>query len=448
MSKLKVWLYVALSYIISIQCTLAQEVKVDFTEKRQMIKYMGINMEGYHTTGGTEILKSSLAEMLSSLPVNAVRVGLPLKEWEPVNDNKFADVINEQGFTSTTQPISNSFERLVCLKNRNLVIWLSIWDMADWNIQNPSQENNRRIRDLDEMVESITAYLLEARKKYGVEVRWISINEPTMATETGYGGYNIGMSVKEQIALIKKSTRKFRKHDIKTQWMIAVHSVYPSELRQAQLMFEEVKDCVAGFDFHSYWLHNSDRVSHVASWGHWILTTGLPAYCGELDYDNNFWKRTSEDKKDWITHGMETAKLYALVYNSARASGSFPWYASRPGLMTPYSYVALHYHSHLLPGYRIVETSVSDSELSVVAAGNGQDWAMIVQNSSSRHKVVKIKGCIGNTAQVIASYNDNYGIKKDDISIIEGEIHLQMKPHSLYSLGNNLNPISSVSVKR
>ena len=102
MSKLKVWLYVALSYIISIQCTLAQEVKVDFTEKRQMIKYMGINMEGYHTTGGTEILKSSLAEMLSSLPVNAVRVGLPLKEWEPVNDNKFAEVINEQGFTSTS----------------------------------------------------------------------------------------------------------------------------------------------------------------------------------------------------------------------------------------------------------------------------------------------------------------------------------------------------------
>ena len=73
---------------------------------------------------------------------------------------------------------------------------------------------------------------------------------------------------------------------------------------------------------------------------------------------------------------------------------------------------------------------------------------MIVQNSSSRHKVVKIKGCIGNTAQVIASYDDNYGIKKDDISIIEGEIHLQMEPHSLYSLGNNLNPISSVSVKR
>ena len=210
MNKLRVCLYIGLCFGY-IQNIWAQEVKVDFTKKKQTIEYMGINMEGYHTTGGAEILKNSLSEMLASLPVNAVRIGLPLKEWEPVNDNKSANTINKQGFT-VTKSISNSFERLVRMKKQNLAIWLSIWDMADWNIQDPSQGHNRRIRDLDEMVESITAYLLEAKEKYGTEVDWISINEPTIASETGYGGYNIGMSVEEQVTLIKKSTKKFRKH--------------------------------------------------------------------------------------------------------------------------------------------------------------------------------------------------------------------------------------------
>ena len=447
MTKLKVLLSITVC-IGCIQNILSQDIEVDFTKKKQTVAYMGINMEGHHTTGGNDILKNSVSEMLSSLPVNAVRIGLPLKEWEPENDNEFAGVIERQGFATTAVPISNSFKRLVLMKDRNLTIWLSIWDMADWNIQDPTRGNNRRIQSLDEMAESIVAYLKIAKEEYGVEVKWISINEPTIATETGYGGYNIGMSVEEQVDLIKKSSKLFRENNIETTWIVAVHSVYPSELRQAQSMFEEVKDLISGFDFHSYWLQNRERYEDVKAWGDWISTTGMPAYCGELDYDNNFWKRTAEDKKDWITHGMSTAVLYALIYNTARASGGFPWYANCPGRITPYSYVALHYHAHILPGYRVVETSVSDSALSIVAAENGQDWAMIVQNNSSLRRVVKIKGGIGNSAQVVASYNDNYGIRGKNISITDGEIHLQMEPYSLYSLGNNLKPIPSVTVQQ
>ena len=48
----------------------------------------------------------------------------------------------------------------------------------------------------------------------------------------------------------------------------------------------------------------------------------------------------------------------------------------------------------------------------------------------------------------IATDKRNYGVRKADVSIIEGEIHLQMEPYSLYSLGNNLNPIPSVIIKQ
>ena len=429
------------------QTITGQEVSVDFANKKQKIEYMGINMEGYHTTGGNEVLKSSISEMLSMIPVNAVRIGMPLKEWEPNNDNDSPEEINESGFITGTA-VSNSFKRLAEMKKRGVTIWLSVWDMANWNIEDPSKGSNRRIKSIDELAESILAYLLKAKNDYDVDVQFISVNEVTIASETGYGGYNIGLSAEEQIALIKKSSQMLKANNLQTKWLISVHSVYPSELEQARKVYEdpEVQAEIAGIDFHSYWLTSDNRYEHVKAFGDWIAETGLTAYCGELDYDNQFWERSSEDKKKWITHGMITAQLYSLIYNTARASGGYPWYANRPNATTPYRYVALHYHSHILPGYEIVESTVTDPTITAVTATKDQEWAMIVQNNISQKREIKIKGIPGNSAQVIASYNNNYGVKKEDVVVENGEIVLQMGPYSLYSLGNNLKAMPALVV--
>ena len=429
------------------QTLMGQEIIVDFADKKQKIENMGINMEGYHTTGGNEVLKSSISEMLSMIPVNVVRIGMPIKEWEPNNDNESPEEINESGFITGTV-VSNSFKRLVEMENRGLSIWLSVWDMANWNIEDPSKGSNRRIKSIDELSESILAYLLKAKNDYGVDVQFVSINEVTIASETGYGGYNIGLSAEEQIALIKKSSQLLKANNLQTKWLISVHSVYPSELEQARTVYEdpEVQTEIAGIDFHSYWLQSENRIEHVQSFGDWIAETGLTAYCGELDYDNQFWKRTSEDKKKWVTHGMITAQLYSIIYNTARASGGYPWYSNRPNATTPYRYVALHYHSHILPGYEIVESTVTDPSITAVAATNDQEWSIIVQNNMSQKREITIKGVPGSSAQAIASYNNNYGVKKEDLSVENGEIVLQMEPYSLYSLGNNLKSMPTLVV--
>lgn len=425
--------------LISLFGATAQQAVVNFSKERQSIVYMGINMEGYHTTGGAEVLRHSLSRMMNSLPVNAVRVGLPLKEWEPVNDNDNPEAL-ELGRFGQSLPVRYSFERLKLLDSRHVDIWLSVWDMADWNVSNPAQETNRRMVSLPEMAESICAYLVRARDEYGVEVRYVSVNEPSVAAETGYGGYNIGFSAEEQAALIDWSSRLFARHGLKTKWIVAIHNVNPSEVKQAQTIWKDLrlKDKIAAFDFHAYGLNRRAQYDFVKQWGEWIATTGLPAYCGELDYDNAFWKREAKDKKEWKSHGMITAKLYALIFNEGYASAAFPWYANAPSASTPYRYVAWHYHSHLLPSYRVVESSVSDSTLSVVAATDRKSWVVLLQNDSPRHQTVCVKGLPDGLADVIASYTKNYGIRKPAVRVDNGVLRLPMEPYSLYSIGNHL----------
>lgn len=425
----------------------AQTISVDMSKKKQIIQEVGINFEGYHGNGGSEVLKENLRNLLEVLPTTIVRIGLPVKDWERANDNDDADVIDWDGFDSSSE-IANSFERMKLMKRDGKKIWLSIWDMADWNIVDNQKKTNRRIKSIDELVESICAYLLFAKKEYGVDVDYISINEPTIADETGYGGYNIGMTSSEQSELIKKGVKAFRKNNIHTRWIIAMHSIHKSEVNQVKEILDEVKDYAYAIDFHSYWLQKEDRLADIKALGKWAASISIPLFCGEMDYDNQFWKRDGNDKKNWITHGMQTGILYSTLYNESYSAASLPWYGNTPNGNYPYRYVALHYHSHIKPGYRIVDTKSDDKNVLAVAAYNRKDWVAIIQNCDSVAKTISVKGVKGKYANVIASYNNNYGILLPDMKIGKGgTLTLRLEPYSITSVGTNLDILPSVVTK-
>ena len=60
----------------------AQTISVDMSKKKQIIQEVGINFEGYHGNGGSEVLKENLRNLLEVLPTTIVRIGLPVKDWE------------------------------------------------------------------------------------------------------------------------------------------------------------------------------------------------------------------------------------------------------------------------------------------------------------------------------------------------------------------------------
>lgn len=368
-------------------------IYVDLGKEYQTIYGNGINFEGYHSTGGSEVLASRFESLLENIDCRLLRIGMPLKEWEPTNDD--TDEKNFQWLLfRNTATVQNSFERLARLDDFGYELWVSIWDMANWNIKNSSQGHARRIKDMDEFVECVSAYLLRLNDDYGVQPAYISVNEPTIAAENGWGGYQIALSAEEQAELIVKAGSRFKELGLATQWLIALHKVYPSELEQAREIFESsgVLEHIAGFDFHGYWWQ-SGHDKELAQWAEWTNSTGLPNFAGECDYDNQFWKLSNSEKSKW-THAVETGRLLYKMYNVARAEASLLWYADSPSSSRPYRYANLHFYNYMSPGCILVDARSSTKSLYATAVKHkkNDDFALVLQNTSGRTRSVTLAG--------------------------------------------------------
>lgn len=108
----------------------AQEIKLLWDREYQVISASGINFEGYNKDGGDEVLDAKFDRMMRDLPSGMVRLGIPLKVWEPVNDNGDPFIQNADGFKDVAGA-HYSFLRLQEMKDRGIKIWLSLWDVAD-----------------------------------------------------------------------------------------------------------------------------------------------------------------------------------------------------------------------------------------------------------------------------------------------------------------------------
>lgn len=440
-------------YLLSLLflCTVgltAQTVTVDFTKKRQLIRAHGINMEGYHVGPGGEPLGDKFVTMVETLPCQVGRFGLPLVEWEPVNDNDDPDIIDWEGFHDSGW-VPNTFKRIQELKRRGIESWVSIWNCESWNLRKSAPyQAGGRLKSTDEMAESICAYLLRAKENYDAEVKWVSFNESLMQDpeDGGWGGYNIALSVDEYAAIIKKTGQLFDKYGIRTKWLIGCLSMTGSELRQADEICKnpEIRKYIDGVDFHSYEVQYYGCENKLKAWGDYFAASDLPTYCGELD-NYNFY---TDKKGAWLTHGMETGYMYQAVFRYSWCAGAYPWFPESPVSKSPYRYVDLHYFAHIPPGYTVVETSASDNGIYAVGACTDENRVLILQNNSTKVKEIEIAGFPAtDRLQVIQSYYDNYGIFTDEgVKFEDGKLKIRMKPSSLYSVGTDLARLTELKL--
>ncbi len=408
----------------------------------------GVNMEGYHV-GQWDELGEAFAAMLRQLPCQVARIGAPMIEWEPENDNEDTDTIRWEGFDRNHIYITRSVNRIRRMKEEfGVDVWLSFWNLPNWMLVNPNPEGvlhaGRHIKDVEEFAESICALLVYIRQQTGVEVRWVSFNESLQQEKQdgGWGGYNTVLSVEEHARLLKKSAELFRRHGLKTKWMVGSLSVKPSELRQVKEILADRDMCrmIDAVDFHSYDIMDVDS-DWPRQWGAYFSKSKMPTLCGELDnYKSDF------KGNDWISHGMKTGAMYSRVYNETYSTGSYPWFPGVPEAASPYRYVDLHFFAHIPPGYTVVESVSDDKQLYVVSAKKGQERVMILQNNSPEEKTVRIQGLRkAKGLQVYASYMKHYGVRDDEAVRMEnGVLILTMKPHSLYSVGTDLAPIPTL----
>jgi hypothetical protein len=405
-------------------------IQVNWSLEQQILGLSGINFEGYHINGGSEIMAPKFESMLATLPTGIARLGLPLKVWEPENDNADPGSFQIENFKDE-QGVHNTFLRMQELQKRGIKIWLSVWDMGNWNITDPSKNAARRIANFDEMAESIGTFILQGKEQYQVEPLYISVNEPTIASENGWGGYQIALSTEEQISLISKAGAWFELHGLKTKWIIALHKVYPSELAQAKEIFAniDVKKYATAFDFHAYHMEQPEFIPYLKAWGEWVESTGLPAICGECDYDNHFWDNS--DRESWVKSSTNTGILINRLYKLGRASSILPWYANAADATRPYRFVMKHFMESFKPGWILVNSDSPDNNILVTAAKKDGTFVIHLQNISATEKTIRIENIPTTTWAWICSKEGSYYQTLSPPVIKNGALEVTLPANSL-----------------
>ena len=153
---------------------LAATIAVNTSQTAQTIQALGGNYAIGKLGSSTKPVNDAVGNYtLANLQPKETRIGIPLKAWEPVNDDSDPTHINFAGFATTATGATNVFLLMQSLKASGASIVGSVWDVPDWMTTTPTFTNSRLVPAsmYGEMIESIAAFLIRADTVYNVPHR-------------------------------------------------------------------------------------------------------------------------------------------------------------------------------------------------------------------------------------------------------------------------------------
>ncbi len=322
-----------------------------------------------------------------------VRVGMPLFAWEPSNDDQDSTNFNWSGFADSGL-VNDIFVFMQEVEAQNGVILASLWRPADWMITNPDRGREQSLKDgiVDELAESITAWLVYARDNYGVTIDYVSINEPNL-------GVNILIEEPALFAeIIKVTGARFADAGLTTKWVLGDTSNSADLIEYASPIWadEEVRPYIGILAFHSWDAQVSDTtLTNIAEWSEEI---GLDLWVTETGYDPEVYL-TPEVFDTW-EHALETMRIYSRLYKLAGVNTTFYWQmmddyrlVSQDGTTPlPAFYALAQLRQMVPPGSQIIETSRNGVKLYTFAAQHEEDFTIHLTNTDTIPAFVTISG--------------------------------------------------------
>lgn len=383
-----------------------------------------------------------------------VRFAIPLKKWEPVNDNAHADTVNKDGFVQTGV-MKELFVYLKEMKEKRGVVNLtaSVWDAPDWMVTDPAAKQQRKIPEAlyAEAIESIAAFLVEAKEQYGVSIDYFSFNEAD-------GGYQLKFTSQEIIRFIQMAGPRFRMLGLATKFLTGdVHKTeallpYVEPILQEQ----SIRPFLGPISYHSWW---SEKISDeefikIAALG---KMHQLPVWCAEVGYDAFLWQKKGAHET-W-ENAWRLAKIMHRVLKYSQASVTHYWtyqnnypLTSKSGNPYPIFYIHKQLTDHFLPGSQMVESTVADTSVWVLAAKvPGNHFSVQLINNSDEEKYLNIQGLPGKAYNLIQTASGLSMQKAGAYKASSGTISLTLAPQSIYTLTtieNSTNKAAGGSTKK
>jgi hypothetical protein len=408
------------------------QIKVFPEIQRQEIISIGGNycQANYTDNAWDEVGEATLSEFRPS----HVRLALPLQF-------KGKDYETYKGVRIIQQPaVVTLLETMKRMKGEFGVsnFTVSVWRVADELVENPERNDKRTIKadKYDEVIDMVEAFLVKAKKDYGVDVDYFSFNESD-------GGYNTLFSPEETIRFFKMAGKRFREAGLKTIFLWGDTHQTRGTVEFATMVAADstIWKYLGPLCFHSWWSENMpdlefERVAGLAqAWDKEV-------WCNELGFDAMSW-RIPGMNASW-DFGLRFAKISHRMMKYAKVQVSQYWtWQNNYSIMSadtqtkyPSYYVTRHHVQFLNAGTRIVHSISSDPEVMVLAGIHPQNGKVLhILNLKAIPVEIELEGVSGRITKMITTTENNlWEEKAPKTRTKNGKLSLRLEPASVNSV--------------
>lgn len=280
----------------------------------------------FHGFGGNyafQIESPVTAYTLEHIQSRWARTEITLVDWEPENENSSTADTDYGRFIENDKPgtrLRHEFELMRTLKQKGIPFVASVWRLPEWMLADRATKgpnDRQRIIDpamFDELIESLTAYILYARDFYGVEPDLFSFNEPDL-------GIRILLTPEEHRDAVRRIGSHFASMGLSTKMLLGDTShargthayVLPAANDPEALQY------AGAIAFHSW---NGASPEQYQAWADLAERLGLPLLVAELGTDPSAWQGRAYDSY-W--YGINELQLYQDILTHARPQGTMYW---------------------------------------------------------------------------------------------------------------------------
>jgi len=315
---------------------------------------------------------------------------------------------------------------------------ISVWRVPSAVVDKPERRDKRRIKPehYAEVIDMITAFLTEAKTKYGVEADYFSFNESD-------GGYMTIFSPEETIVFFKMAAERFQKAGLKTKflWADTAQTLGTVEFATMIAADSTLWKYLGPLCFHSWWSENipDSEFERIAGFA---KAWNKKVWCSELGFDAMSW-RTKGMNESW-DYAFRFAKISHRMMKYAEVEVSMYWtWQNNYGIMSadtktkyPSYYVTRHYTDFLNSGTQIFHSLSSDPEILSICGINKEGKNVIqIINLKKEPVNIEISGIAGKFSKSVTTTEKNNWKENDiQVKVLKDKIVAEIQAESLNTL--------------
>lgn len=386
---------------------------------------------------------------LANLPVPWTRIAMWWSDWDPVEgESPLGDYLERDPGAKIVEQIAMA-KRLVDAGNALIV---SAWAPPAWAIVDgePPPGTYGHLLDpakMDRQVESIVAYLLMLRDRYGVNVDLFSFNEPDI-------GVRVVQNPQLHVTFGRALALALDKAGLSTRILAADTSngtPYARSLAEAACADPVLRPHVAAIGFHTW---GGCEPENLRAWSALARSHNLPLMITEAGADSE--AHRSPDLFLDERYQFDEAALYLDISRLAQPSTIMEWQLTadysvldgggtygREGPLTPtFRYWLLWHLAQAPAGYRHIPVDFQQPEV-VAAALVGADGSQVVLHvlNGGAGRALRITGLPAGCTQLVPLVSDvaSGGRRGVPIAVTGGCAEFQAPGRSLITfLGNGV----------